>query len=99
LLNPPVVVKELRTLPPYTTCTGLLLAFVSTFSVAFLGFPPLHCKSSVIPPRTRAPLIAPEDHCLGSAGSRVMVRGMDKVGTSGAWRSAFYKWSIIGVMV
>jgi hypothetical protein len=62
----------------------------STWKDALVGLPAFHARFTVIPPRVRAPFIEPVDHWLGRAGNRVMTRGVDMVGTSGACRSAFW---------
>lgn len=89
-LSPLVVEKLLTTFPAYTTWTFRTTAPESTFIAALVSLPPDHWKSTVIPPRTRAPLIDPVGHWLGSAGRRVTVKGVEILATSGAWRSAFY---------
>ena len=80
--------------PAYTTWTGrcLTLAPESTLSVALDALPRLHAMSTVIPPRTRAPRIEPEGHCAGSEGSKVITRGEEMLGTSGACKRAFCKY-------
>lgn len=79
--------------PAYMTWTGrcLTLAPESTLSAALDALPRLHARSTVIPPRTRAPRIEPEGHCAGSAGSKVITSGEEMLGTSGACKRAFCK--------
>lgn len=86
-------VNASSTRPAYTTWTGrcLMLAPKSTVNVALDALPRLHARSTVIPPRTRAPRIEPEGHWAGSAGSRVITSGEVVLDTSGACRRAFWQ--------
>jgi hypothetical protein len=60
----------------------------STFNVALVALPPLQLRSKVAP-RTRAPLIDPDGHAVGSAGSIVIGKGVLRLGTSGDCTRAF----------
>jgi hypothetical protein len=60
-----------------------------TLSVANVGLPLFHERSTIIPPRTRAPLNEPVDHAAGSAGSIVIRKGASIVAVSGVWMRAF----------
>lgn len=82
--------NDATTLFPKTTCTGRLTTLASTLKDALVGFPADHSRFTVIPPRTRAPFMAPVDHWVGSAGSSVMTSGVVMVGTSGACKRAFW---------
>lgn len=82
--KPEDVVNDPTTFPAYITRTGRWTMFASTIIEINLGFPPLHFKSTDMPPRTRAPLIDPVDHCLGRAGRIVIVRSVPMLATSGA---------------
>lgn len=85
LLNPGDVVNELITLPANTILTGREeTGFEVIFKERLVGIPAFQAKSRVIPPRTRAPVMAPEDHWSGNAGRRVIIKGADQEATSGA---------------
>lgn len=83
--------KDVNCWPPDQTCTvrpkndeSLLLAVVTVSLVPDANLPFFQEKSTVMPPRTRAPLIDPEAaHCEGSAGISVILRVVDRDGTSG----------------
>jgi len=92
LLNPALVLNWANTRPTYTIRTFLGTIFWSTLNTAFVAIPFFHARSTVIPPRTRAPRINPCDHCKGSAGKSVTVRVVSKVGTSIACNNAFYEY-------
>jgi hypothetical protein len=82
-------VNDATTLLPKTICTGRGAAFASTCKEPLVGFPAAHCRFIVIPPRVRAPFMDPDAHWVGRAGRRVMTRGVETVGTSGACKIAF----------
>jgi len=90
-LNPGKLSNELSRRPEYTTITGRDRTVFpeSTVNVAAFSFPLLQVKSTVMPPRMRAPRIDPFDHCMGRAGRRVTTSGVSKLATSGACMSAF----------
>ena len=85
------VLNDETSFPANTTCTGLEVTPLSTTRVTFVGLESAHVISSVIPPRTRAPIIDPVGQAEGRAGKRLMVRGIEVSATSSACRSPFYE--------
>ena len=89
-MNPLVAMNSATTLPASTICTVRPLASESAVNRAFDSLPLFHAMFTEIPPRTRAFVMYPEGHCGGKAGRRVIVKGVEKFGTSGACSRAFW---------